>query len=77
MQILHLNAQTKCNQNYKCCQCVKHEGLLTTPTLKNDNAFVGMAVFDRLDWTTETEYREGFNSEQTFYTKLSYTSKIF
>lgn len=76
MQILHLNAQT--NQYYKCCQCVKHKGLLTTPTLKNDNAFVGMAVlFDRLDWTTETEYKEGFKSEQTFYTKLSYTSKIF
>ena len=27
--------------------------------------------FDRLDWTTETEYKEEFNSEQTLYTKLS------
>lgn len=31
--------------------------------------------FDRFDWTTETGYKEEFNSEQTFYTKL--TSKIF
>lgn len=53
---------TKTNQYFRVlCQCVKHKGLLTTPTLKIDNAFVGMAVC--LDWTTETEYKEEFNSE--------------
>lgn len=40
----------------------KHKGPLTTPTLNNDNAFVGVCL-DILDWTTETEYKEEFNSE--------------
>lgn len=44
------------------CQCVTHDSLRTTPTLKNDSAVVAVAVLG-LDRTTETEYKEGFNGE--------------
>lgn len=48
------------------------------PTLKYYNVFCVLSFFfvclcfflDRLDWTTETEYKQEFTSEQVFYTKL-------
>lgn len=78
MKILHFNAQTKWIGNLGggfFCRCVKtRRPAYHSNTEKwqcfcgNDNCFFS---FDRHDWTTETQCKEEFNSEQTFYTKLS------
>lgn len=66
--ILHFNVQTK---------WVSISGVFATSRHRSDDDALSEngCFWTKLDWTTE--YKEGFNSEQTFYTKLSRPQKYF